>query len=431
MKKCIALFALFALPLVLFSADAVMQNGTKIWSDRKFVINGMPESLKLTQSVPVQKCSGYAIKFPAGTRKALIAVCDGAGIQKMLQDKSLKLTPTGLGFYIGTPAKPKALYYKVLVIDEPASVLNCRPTSAGGILLAVNENVPAFEKNNGAGETAAATPAVVMPESKKLIQIAGQEYRFRPGKREFTVYVRYPDKGVNANTGLMLVSHNWGGTWKYTAPWCDLLSNRFNLICLSVDYLQSGEAKHDKVPYDHGLLQAMDCLRALYTVQQELDSKKIKFNRRRIYAAGASGGGNVTIRYPGCLDLRFDVTPMSGAAENVRFRLEDYTPENVVNVRSLCVRDDKGHIVSDSIQPLLTVETTASAKAVNAEYASGAAVPAGGRLQILAAHGSNQIAHPYEGGYTVVIGQPKLTWRDPWAHIREDWAQLFDGVAGW
>ncbi len=323
MKKCIALFALFALPLVLFSADAVMQNGTKIWSDRKFVINGMPESLKLTQSVPVQKCSDYAIKFPAGTRKALIAVCDGAGIQKMLQDKSLKLTPTGLGFYIGTPAKPKALYYKVLVIDEPASVLNCRPTNAGGILLAVNENVPAFEKNNGAGETAAATPAVVMPESKKLIQIAGQEYRFRPGKREFTVYVRYPDKGVNANTGLMLVSHNWGGTWKYTAPWCDLLSNRFNLICLSVDYLQSGEAKHNEVPYDHGLLQAMDCLRALYTVQQELDSKKIKFNRRRIYAAGASGGGNVSLMVnklaPATFGCIIDLCGMPGLTNDIAF----------------------------------------------------------------------------------------------------------------
>ena len=145
----------------------------------------------------------------------------------------------------------------------------------------------------------------------------------------------------------------------------------------------------------------------------------------------ANGGGNVTIRYPGCLDLRFDVTPISGKAENVRFRLEDYTPENVVNVRSLCERDDKGHIVSDSIQPLLTVETTASAKAVNAAYASGAAVPAGGRLQILAAHGSNQIANPYEGGYTVVIAQPKLTWRDPWAHIREDWARMFEGLPHW
>ena len=32
---------------------------------------------------------------------------------------------------------------------------------------------------------------------------------------------------------------------------------------------------------------------------------------------------------------------------------------------------------------------------------------------------------------TVVIAQPKLTWRDPWAHIREDWARMFDGVADW
>ena len=164
-----------------------------------------------------------------------------------------------------------------------------------------------------------------MPESKKLIQIAGQEYRFRPGKREFTVYVRYPDKGVNSNTGLMLLSHNWGGTWKYTAPWCDLLSNRFNLICLSVDYLQSGEAKHDKVPYDHGLLQAMDCLRALYVVQQDLDSKKIKFNRRRIYASGASGGGNVSLMVnklaPSTFACIIDLCGMPGLTDEIAYGL--------------------------------------------------------------------------------------------------------------
>jgi len=289
MKK-IVFIALLLSCCGIFAADAVMKNGVKAWSDRQYIISNMPESLKLEKSVPVQRCSGNLINFPAGTRKALIALCDGPGLANILNDKSLKLTDTGLGFNIGMARKAKTLYYRIFIIEEPGASLSCRATNAGGILLAVNENIPALEK-----KSAAPLKSTVMPEVKKLIQVPGQEYRFRPGKREFTVYVRYPAKGVNANTGLMLLSHNWGGTWKYTAPWCDLLSDRFNLICLSVDYLQSGEAKHDKVPYDHGLLQAMDCLRALYVVQQELDSKKIKFNRRRIYAAGASGGGNVSL----------------------------------------------------------------------------------------------------------------------------------------
>lgn len=316
MKKII-LGALLTAGVVLGAADVVIKNGVPAWSDRKYTISNLPENIKLEKSVPLQQCSGNIIKFPAGTSKAMVALCEGPGLAGMLKDKSLKLTDTGWKFNI-VMGKGKSLYYRILLIEEPGASLNCRPTNAGGVLLAVNENIPALEK-----KAEVKLKSTLMPEAKKLIQIPGQEYRFRPGQREFTVYVRYPDKGVNDNTGLMLLSHNWGGTWKYTAPWCDLLSNRFNLICLSVDYLQSGEVKHDQVPYDHGLLQAVDCLRALYVVQQELDSKKIKFNRRRIYAAGASGGGNVSLMVnklaPASFACIIDLCGMPGLTDQIAY----------------------------------------------------------------------------------------------------------------
>ena len=275
----------------------------------------MPENLKLTNPMPIQKCSGYSIKFPANTSKALIALFDGPDAAAMLQDKSLKLKPLKQGFHIGIARKNKNLFYKLYIIENPPAVLDCRSTKSGAILLAVNDDVPVIEDT--------VSEAVVMPEVKKLIKVPGQEYRFQPGKREFEVYVKYPAKGINSNTGFMLVSHNWGGTWKYTQPWCDLLSDRFNLICLSVNYLQSGEAKHDKVPYDHGLLQAVDCLRALYVVQQELDSKNIKFNRQRFYAAGASGGGNVSLMVnklaPSTFSCIVDLCGMPGLTNDIAF----------------------------------------------------------------------------------------------------------------
>ena len=322
MKKCFFIFLLLQ-TVSIFAAGIVVKNGVLAWSDRKYTISGMPEVLQLDKSVPQQRCSDYAIKFPAGTRKALIAICDGEGLQKILQDKTLKLTDTKLGFYVGTAKKPRAIYYRVFVIENPPAELNSRPTNAGSILLALNENVPALDKLAPAEKVKESLPAVVMPEVSKLIQVPGQEYRFRPGKRDFTVYVRYPAKGINANTGLMLVSHNWGGTWKYTEPWCNFLSDKFNLICLSVDYLQSGEARHDKVPYDHGLLQAMDCLRALYVVQKELDEKNIKFNRQRFYAAGASGGGNVSLMVnklaPSTFSCIVDLCGMPGLTDDIAY----------------------------------------------------------------------------------------------------------------
>ena len=142
----------------------------------------------------------------------------------------------------------------------------------------------------------------------------------------------------------------------------------------------------------------------------------------------------VTIRYPGNLDLRFDVTPLAGVSfAHTYLHLDDLKPVEVVNTHSVCRRDDRGHIVSDSIQPLLVRDTTSSAQAINDRAADAALpLPEGQTLHLLAQHGSNQLAHPSEGGYTLAYAEgPKPVWRDPMEGIAEMIHAMFAGLDDW
>jgi len=132
----------------------------------------------------------------------------------------------------------------------------------------------------------------VLPETAEF---EGQEYRLEPGRRQVFMYIREPSAGIGDNTGIILLSHNWGGTWELTRPWCDVICDKFNLIAVSVNYLQSGwRADQTVIPYDHGLLQAGDLLRAVWHIRESLAAAGVVWNPRRCYAAGASGGGNVS-----------------------------------------------------------------------------------------------------------------------------------------
>ncbi|MDD3926644.1 MAG: DUF2920 family protein, partial [bacterium] len=123
-----------------------------------------------------------------------------------------------------------------------------------------------------------------------------QEWPQKPGKRTVKMWVEEPPAGINKNTGLMLVLHNWGGVYNSAEyiQWCKTFAVRYNVIAVSVNYLQSGPGWKDNLPYDHGFLQAMDAIGALYTVRTQLKSQGIEFNENRIYSMGGSGGGNVT-----------------------------------------------------------------------------------------------------------------------------------------
>ena len=138
-----------------------------------------------------------------------------------------------------------------------------------------------------------------LPKSDAAITIPAQTHPRFPSPRSVQIYVRYPKgaiEGVTPETGILLSLHNWGGTKFIGAPDPARLVDRYNLVVIGVDYLQSG--KWDPaigVPYDFGVYQAVDALRALQCVVSGLRHSGIKFDESRIYSTGGSGGGNVTL----------------------------------------------------------------------------------------------------------------------------------------
>lgn len=139
-----------------------------------------------------------------------------------------------------------------------------------------------------------------LPERNGAVNIPAQEWPLRPGPREVRVGVYYPDgtrASVGPRTGIFLSLHNWGGTDLEGAANPQHLAKQFDVVALSVRYLQSGkkESIDDPEPYDFGWLQGLDALRALWLVFHELDASGQPFARGRIFATGGSGGGNVTL----------------------------------------------------------------------------------------------------------------------------------------
>jgi dienelactone hydrolase len=159
-----------------------------------------------------------------------------------------------------------------------------------------------FSPELASGEDAKPPQPAGWPELPKLdaaVTLPAQEWPQRPGPRFIKVLVHYPEgtlDSVNAETGLMLTLHNWGGTDCVGTADPVQLARRLNVVALCVNYLQSG--KQDSIekpePYDFGYLQALDALRALYFAFDGLKQKGVPFAGGRIYATGGSGGGNVT-----------------------------------------------------------------------------------------------------------------------------------------
>ena len=148
--------------------------------------------------------------------------------------------------------------------------------------------------------TLIAAPA--LPDAMGTVSIPAQEWPVKPGPREIAVTIRYPHagskiQGVLPTTGLMLSLHNWGGTGSGGSADPGTLAEKFNVVAISVDYLQSGKKASidDPEPYDFGWLQALDALRALHFVFDGLKQRGIAFDSTRIFTTGGSGGGNVSL----------------------------------------------------------------------------------------------------------------------------------------
>lgn len=169
-----------------------------------------------------------------------------------------------------------------------------------------------------------------LPEQNGSVQIPAQEWPLKPGPRTVKVTVHYPDgklQGVTERTGLMLSLHNWGGTGCVGTADPVKLTDQFNVVCLCVDYLQSGKkaSLEDPEPYDFGYLQALDALRALYWLRHSLVTRKVAFDPSRIYSTGGSGGGNVTLMVnklaPRTFACCVDMCGMAKLSDDIAFNL--------------------------------------------------------------------------------------------------------------
>jgi acetyl esterase/lipase len=101
------------------------------------------------------------------------------------------------------------------------------------------------------------------------------------------INLHLPDQ-PNADTGLLVMLHGWGGDYHQYDSYCEDWRNRFNCICLQVNYRGSSKATQ---PYDFGKYQAIDVLRAVQWVR-----RNCAVNGRRIIGWGGSGGGNVILQ---------------------------------------------------------------------------------------------------------------------------------------
>jgi len=140
------------------------------------------------------------------------------------------------------------------------------------------------------------------------------------GERTIKLYIRFPGgsiEQINQETGLMLSLHNWGGTGFIGTADPELICDRYNVICIGVDYLQSGESAPPSTghPYDTGYLQTLDALRGLYFVYNGLRDLNISFDTQRIYSIGGSGGGNISLMANKFAPLTFAcIVDLSGLA---------------------------------------------------------------------------------------------------------------------
>lgn len=169
-----------------------------------------------------------------------------------------------------------------------------------------------------------------LPAGNAAIRVPAQEWPLRPGERFVTVAVHYPQgklSAVGPQTGLMLTLHNWGGTGCVGTANPMALAQRYNVVALCVDYLQSGpeDSIRGPEPYDFGYLQALDALRGLYAVWAALAARQQPFHTGRVYATGGSGGGNVALMCgklaPRTFAAIIDLCGMARLTDDIAFNL--------------------------------------------------------------------------------------------------------------
>lgn len=298
--------------------------GAPPWHDRvgKWVIADVPAQFIGGKPVPQQGCGARTLEVPAGLSAVTIAISDGTLAEMLAAYPSL--SDTGMDLTVQSPGGAGKLPYSVVIYKNPPAHTDFSSITKGGIVLL------------SLGEPGEAPPTQPQTGGKKVLEqeqeFVAQEWPFNPGERKVKMWVVEPPAGIDGNTGLMLVLHNWGGV--YNSPeyikWCNTFAERFNVVAASVNYLQSGSEWKDYPdrPYDHGYLQAMDCIGALYHIYTQLKEKGIEFNEHRVYAMGGSGGGNVTQMVmklaPHTFACGVDICGMPGLTDGIAYGTGEY-----------------------------------------------------------------------------------------------------------
>jgi acyl-CoA thioesterase I len=170
----------------------------------------------------------------------------------------------------------------------------------------------------------------MLPPHNDHVFVPAQSWPHQPGPRIVKTSVYYPGnslKNVTGQTGIMLTLHNWGGQQCAGTANPTALADRLNVIAVCVDYLQSGRQASidDPEPYDFGYLQAVDALRALAYVRNGLITADHPYDEERIYCAGGSGGGNVTLMAnklaPNTFACVIDMSGMKKLSDDIAFNL--------------------------------------------------------------------------------------------------------------
>lgn len=170
----------------------------------------------------------------------------------------------------------------------------------------------------------------VLPDKDGAVEIPAQEWSLRPGPRKIRILIHFPEgtkESIQPETGLMLTLHNWGGTDCVGTASPVVLARKLNVVAICVNYLQSGPADsiQGPEPYDFGYLQGLDALRALWFVRSSLQQQNTRYNDRRIYSTGGSGGGNVTLMAnklaPRTFASVIDMCGMKKLSDDIAFNL--------------------------------------------------------------------------------------------------------------
>ena len=267
-------------------------DGAAPWHDREgqWAIHDLPAQFAGGAAVPQQSCGQRTLVLPEGTTAVTIGVFEGD--LDAFRQRYPKIEDTGLAFTINSPGGGGAgLRYVILNFPDPPADGAFKDFTTGGLVLL------ALNATGGAdAPVRTALDAPVRAELEQDQEFVAQQQEGVAGERRVQMWVQEPPGGITPNTGLMLVLHNWGGTYAQASykAWCRTFADQFNVVAVSVNYLHSGLDWKQHLPYDHGYLQAMDCIGALYTVHKQLTEAGVEFNENRVYAMGGSGGGNVT-----------------------------------------------------------------------------------------------------------------------------------------